>query len=201
MALGAACYGFVFGLWRAPLQGVFAALKFPLLLSALVFTTAAANGAFAKLVGSTLSTGQVLCASLLGMAMLGIVLAAVAPISLLFVMSVESSGEALVGAPLAETREALGRAQRLLAGHVLVIGVAGVVCLRRLRGLLASLVGSAAVGARLFWLCLGVEALAGTQLSWILRPYLGKPGLPVEFLRTGALKGSFFEEVARWFAG
>ncbi len=35
-------------------------------------------------------------------------------------------------------------------------------------------------------------------LSWILRPYLGKPTLPVQFLRDGALQGSFLEEVGRW---
>jgi len=70
MVLGAALYDFVFGLWRSPLQGLYAGTKLPLLLTALVVTTAAANSVFAKLVGTTLSAIQILCCSLLGMPML-----------------------------------------------------------------------------------------------------------------------------------
>jgi len=37
----------------------------------------------------------------------------------------------------------------------------------------------------------------GSQLSWILRPFIGLPSLPVEFLRTNALHGNFYENVLR----
>ena len=39
--------------------------------------------------------------------------------------------------------------------------------------------------------------LLGSQLSWILRPFIGSPGLPVEFVRPTALKGNFYETVFR----
>jgi len=119
---------------------------------------------------------------------------------MLFVWSVDQYGEALVGTRGAEVRSALGQAQLLLAYHVALIGVSGVACLARLRVLLEALVGSRPHASRLFWMCFAVLALAGTQLSWILRPYLGKPMLPVEFFRANAFGGSFFEEVARWLS-
>jgi len=37
----------------------------------------------------------------------------------------------------------------------------------------------------------------GTQLSWILRPFIGAPGLKVEFLRRDAFKGNFYETIFR----
>jgi hypothetical protein len=35
----------------------------------------------------------------------------------------------------------------------------------------------------------------GSQLSWILRPFIGSPNLPVEFFRATALHGNFYENV------
>jgi hypothetical protein len=35
----------------------------------------------------------------------------------------------------------------------------------------------------------------GSQLTWILRPFIGAPGLPVEFVRATAFKGNFYETV------
>ena len=40
-----------------------------------------------------------------------------------------------------------------------------------------------------------------SPLSWILRPFIGAPGLPVEFLRSTAFKGNFYETVANSFLG
>jgi len=37
----------------------------------------------------------------------------------------------------------------------------------------------------------------GSQLSWILRPFIGAPGLPVQFIRADALHGNFYEAVFR----
>lgn len=200
MVLGAAVYGVVFGLWRSPLQAVYAGLKLPLLLAVLMLTTTAANAVFAKLVGTELDLQQSACCSLLGMAILAVILASVSPVSLLFVTQVESHGESLVGVFGPEAARALQQAQWLLATHVVVIGVAGLIALGKLRNLLTVLAGSRELGLRLFWIWLAVQALAGTQLSWILRPYLGKPGLEVQLLRPDAFQGSFIEEVARWIS-
>jgi hypothetical protein len=38
--------------------------------------------------------------------------------------------------------------------------------------------------------------LLGTQLCWIMRPFIGSPGLPVQFFRPDAFRGNFFEAVS-----
>ncbi len=201
MTLGAACYGAVLGGWRAPVQGLYAATKLPLLLAALVVTTTAANSVFAQLVGSRLRTKQVLAACLLSMAILAILLASISPISALIAFSIEGYGESMVGQSGEAARSATRVAERLLAYHVFVIAGAGLMSLSALRRLIEALVGSPERTRAFLWLSLSAQAIAGTQLSWILRPYLGKPGLAVSWLRPDAFAGSFFEEVGRWLVG
>ena len=41
--------------------------------------------------------------------------------------------------------------------------------------------------------------LLGSQLAWVLRPFVGSPDLPVQFLRPDPLRGNFFEAVAHSF--
>jgi hypothetical protein len=38
-------------------------------------------------------------------------------------------------------------------------------------------------------------------LSWILRPFIGSPDLPLQFLRPDALHGNFYENVFHTFTG
>ena len=47
------------------------------------------------------------------------------------------------------------------------------------------------------WSWLGGNFLLGSQLAWILRPFIGSPGLAVEFLRPDPLRGNFYEAVGR----
>jgi hypothetical protein len=198
MVLGAATYGFAFGFWRSPEQGFYAALKLPLLLAVLMLSTAVANAVFAKLMGTALGLLQCLCCALITMAILAIIIAAATPVVFLFIFSVERFGESLVGATGAAVQAATSSAQKLLAMHVLLIGVAGLISLQRLRSLLSKLIDSRLRATQFFWLCLVVQGFVGTQLCWIFRPYLGKPFLPVQFFRRDALSGSFIEEVLRW---
>lgn len=198
MATGSAVYGAVLGGWRAPLQGAYAAIRLPILLATLAAVTFAANGVFAKLSGSRLGLVQMLCCSMISMATLAIILGSLAPVSILISASTPSYGESLVGVSRSASMDAVRNAEILLAYHVMIIGVAGLISLRRLRSLFGSLIGSSEIASRLFWLCFLTLAVAGTQLSWILRPYLGKPQIPVAFLRPDAVSGSFSEEVARW---
>ncbi len=39
--------------------------------------------------------------------------------------------------------------------------------------------------------------LVGAQLSWNLRPFIGSPDKPVQFLRPDPFKGNFYESVYR----
>ena len=201
LLIGAALYGAVLGGWRSGLQGLYAAIKLPLLLGAIVASTASANAAFAKLTATRLGVTQILCCSLVSMSILAIILASLSPVSALIAFSTERFAETLLGQSGPESFIARQKSQWLLATHVFAIGSAGLLAIWRMRGLLDRLVGSKREAARLFWLCLSVQALVGTQLSWILRPYLGKPWIAVELLRPDAFRGSFFEEIGRWLGG
>jgi hypothetical protein len=82
-----------------------------------------------------------------------------------------------------------------LQAHVLVIALAGVTGNMRLFQLLAQLGGSRTVALRVQCASLAGNLFLGSQLSWILRPFIGSPTLPVEFFRKAALRGNFFEAV------
>jgi len=82
-----------------------------------------------------------------------------------------------------------------LLTQVLLIAFAGVVANLRLVQLLQALSGSTLIARRILFAWLMGNLLLGGQLSWVLRPFVGSPGLPVEFLRRDALHGNFFEAV------
>ena len=42
-----------------------------------------------------------------------------------------------------------------------------------------------------------VFGLVGAQMSWVLRPFIGNPSMPVEFLRADAFHGNFYETLFR----
>ena len=84
----------------------------------------------------------------------------------------------------------------LLTAHVAAIAFAGVVANRRLLNLLERLAGRASSARAILFAWLTGNLLLGSQLAWTLRPFVGSPGLPVEFLRSDPLRGNFFEAVA-----
>ena len=83
----------------------------------------------------------------------------------------------------------------LLASHVALIAFAGVVANWRLLGLLERLSANAATARTILFCWLAGNLFLGAQLAWVLRPFVGSPGLPVEFLRAHPLRGNFFESI------
>jgi hypothetical protein len=81
--------------------------------------------------------------------------------------------------------------------HVVIIAFAGMVANLRLVELLRQLGASTAVARRVLVAWLAGNLFLGSQLCWILRPFIGSPGLPVEFLRQTAFQGNFYESVFR----
>lgn len=187
-----ALYGFVFGLWRAPEQAVYAAVKLPLLLLLIVAASAVINGFLALVLRSRIGVMQGLVAILLSLSVAAVMLAAFAPVALLFVLGVPGPGH-----PTATPEELYRTAEYVLLFHTVVIGFAGIAGNFRLFRLLTRLAPSPAIARRVFVSWLLVDGLVGTQLSWILRPFLCKPTLEPEFVRKDALQGNFFEELGR----
>jgi len=62
--------------------------------------------------------------------------------------------------------------------------------------------GNRAVARRVLCAWLAGNLFFGSQLAWILRPFIGAPYLPVAFVRHDvALQGNFYENVFRTTMG
>ncbi|HEX4665524.1 MAG TPA: hypothetical protein VH207_02905 [Chthoniobacterales bacterium] len=185
--VGSGLYGFTVGLWRAPLQSFYTALKFPLLLFLTCAGNALLNGLLAQLLGSGLSFRQTSLAILMSFALTSLILGALSPVSF-FV---------LCNTPALDSNATLVGHSVTLLTHVFFIACAGVIANQRLYRLLQKVNPSPAIAQRVLWSWLGGNFLLGSQLAWVLRPFIGSPGLALEFLRDDPLRGNFYEAVGR----
>lgn len=183
--IGAGLYGATVGLWRAPLQSLYTAIKFPLLILFTAAGNAFLNGLLGQLLGSGLSFRQTSRAILMSFGLTGLILGGLVPVSL-FVLDNTP--------PLGSSATLVGHSLTLLA-HVAFIAGAGMIANRRLFGLLTTVCPSRAIATRVFFGWLGGNLLLGSQLAWVLRPFIGSSGLKIEFLRSDPLRGNFFEAV------
>jgi len=69
----------------------------------------------------------------------------------------------------------------------------------RLLQLLRELGGSGRVARRVLFAWLIGNLFLGSQLSWIFRPFIGSPTLPLQFFRDHPLAGNFYEAVFHSF--
>lgn len=184
--LGAGCYGAAMGWWRAPEQALFVAIKFPLIILLTALGNALINGMLAPLLGLNIPFRQSFSAVVMSFAITAAILGAFSPLIAFMTWN----------APPLSPQAVTGPAYSLIKlVHVAVIAFAGIVGNTRLFQLLVQLGGGRAVAWRVLFAWLAGNLFLGAQLSWILRPFIGMPTLPVEFIRTGALQGNFYENV------
>jgi hypothetical protein len=189
IVLGSSVYGATIGLWRAPLQSVFTAIKFPLLIFLTCIGNGAVNGMLAQVLGSGLSFRQTAFAILMSFAVASLILGAFSPITLFILYNAP---------PLASENAIIGHSVMLLA-HVFVIAFAGVMANRRLFTLLRKMSGHDGTARAVLFSWLAGNLFLGAQLAWNLRPFIGSPHLAVQFLRDDPLRGNFYEAVWRAF--
>jgi len=185
--LGAGLYGAAMGCWRAPLQAVFVAVKFPLILLLTCIGNALLNGMVAPLLGLNITLRQSFLAILLSFTVACCILGSFSP---LVAFVVWNAPPLTLGAGLST-----GTYSFIQLMHVGVIAFAGIIANLRLVQLLSQLSGDRAIARRVLLSWLAGNLFLGSQLSWILRPFIGAPGLQVEFLRATAFKGNFYETV------
>jgi hypothetical protein len=183
---GSALYGAATGFWRDPLQAVYTAMKFPLLILLTTLGTALLNGMLAPLLGLNLRFRQSLLAVLMSFAIACAILGSLSPI--IFYLAWNTP-------PVSESASAGSAHSVLLLSLVGSIAFAGIVANLRLVQLLRRLSESPAIARRILFAWLATNLFLGSQLSWILRPFVGSPGLPVQFLRPDAFNGNFYESV------
>lgn len=187
ITLGSAAYGTAIGWWRDPVQAGYTAVKFPLIVMLTALGNALLNGMLASLLGLSIGFRQSLLAILLSFTLAAVILGAFSPLVFFLVLNTP---------PISGGRSAAFSAHSIiLLTNVAVIALAGILANVRLYRLLLQLSGERAVARRILVAWLGGNLLLGSQLSWLLRPFVGSPQLPVEFFRADAMQGNFFEAV------
>src|SRR6184192_692090 len=187
IVLGSSVYGATIGLWRAPLQSVFTAIKFPLLIFLTCICNGAVNGMLAQVLGSGLSFRQTTFAILMSFAIAAVILGALSPVTLFVLYNAP---------PLGSANAILGHSMMLLT-HVFAIAFSGIMANRRLLDLLRRMSGRDTTARAVLFSWLGGNLYLGAQLAWNLRPFIGSPGLTIQFLRDDPLRGNFYEAVWR----
>jgi hypothetical protein len=183
--LGAGFYGGAMGWWRDPQQALYVAIKFPLIILLTTLGNALINGMLAPLLGLNIPFRQSFSAIVMSFTIAAAILGAFSPLIAFMVWN----------APDLVAKNISGLTYSfILLVHVAVIALAGVTGNVRLFQLLAQL-GGRAVALRVQFAWLVGNLFLGSQLSWIMRPFIGSPGLPVEFVRKAAFHGNFFEAV------
>jgi hypothetical protein len=187
--VGAGLFGAALGSWRAPLQSLYAAIKLPLILLLTSLGNGLLNSTLAPLLGVNLRVRQALLAVLMSFAIAAAILGAFSP--LLFFL-IWNTPPLAIGASTNTSAHSL-----VLLCETGIIAFAGIAANVRLLQLLRELSGSATAARKVLLAWLAGNLLLGSQLAWNLRPFVGSPGLPVQFLRDDPFSGSFYEAIFR----
>ncbi len=184
---GAGAYGAAMGWWRAPLQGLYVAIKFPLIILLTGFGTAMLNAMLAPLLGLNIPFRQSCLAVLSSFAISAAILGAFSPLAAFMVWNAP---------PLStDTHAAEGTYSFIMLMHVVVVAFAGMASNLRLAQLLQQFSTGRAAPRRVMFAWLTAKLFLGSQLTWMLRPFIGSPGLHVQFLRDTPFTGNFYETV------
>lgn len=185
---GFGAYGLTIGLWRAPIMGFYVALKMPLLIFITLAFNGFLNGMLGLLLGSGLGFKQSILAQLVSFTVAALILGSLSPI--LFVTALT--------APEPDPSVHTISYASFITVHTILIGIAGVFANVHLARLLIAFAHSkkAAFLTLITWL--GGNAFLGTQLAWLMRPFLGSPNIEIQFVRSDAFSSSFYETA--WYA-
>lgn len=187
IVLGAGLYGAVMGWWRHPLQALFTGLKFPLVILLTTLGNSLLNAMLAPLLGLNVTFRQSLMVILMTFTITTALLGAFSPLALFAVWNTP---------PLTATTGLVspeyGFLQLTHVAFIAVAGVTGNVCLLPL---LRQWSGSASVARNVLQAWLAANLLLGSQICWLLRPFIWDPARPVEFLGPEYFHGSFYETV------
>ncbi len=185
--VGAGSYGAVMGCWRDLLQALYTGIKLPLVILLTTLGNGLLNGMLAPLLGLNVTFRQSLAVVLMSFAVTALVLGALSPVALFIVWNTPPLE---TGTNMSSPEYAL--LQLTLAVFVALAGVMGNV---RLVPLLRQWTGSAAVARNVLLAWLAGNLFLGSQICWVLRPFIWEPNRPVEFIGQDCFQGSFFGTV------
>ena len=184
---GAGSYGAAMSCWWSPLQACYVAVKLPLLLLLTSLGNGLLNGMLAPLLGLNVTFRQSLSAVLVSFAYAALVLGALSPVALFVVWNTPAL------AP--ETRAWSPEYAFLQLALVGFIAFAGVVGNLQLLPLLRQLTRNRVAARNVLVAWLAGNLFLGSQICWVLRPFVWDPGRPVAFIGPDCLHGSFYETI------
>lgn len=179
-------YGFMVGLAKEPLQALSAAVKVPILfLSTMAFCLPALYFFSLTLLGTPLRFMQVLTVVLSGISVTAFLLLGLAPITLFFVLT-STNYEFF---------------QLLAVAFVGISAWLGVYFLWRGMTLVETARNDAlnAVGKRILFVWILLYGFVGTQMTWRLSPFIGKPEDPFYLVRPS--RDNFYMDVLNAIQG
>ena len=179
-------YGFMVGLAKEPLQALSAAVKVPILfLSTMAFCLPALYFFSLTLLGTPLRFMQVLTVVLSGISVTAFLLLGLAPITLFFVLT-STNYEFF---------------QLLAVAFVGISAWLGVYFLWRGMTLVETARSDAlnAVGKRILFVWILLYGFVGTQMTWRLSPFIGKPEDPFYLVRPS--RDNFYMDVLNAIQG
>jgi hypothetical protein len=186
--IGTALYGITIGLWRGPLQALFVAIKFPLLIVITTTCNALLNWFISLMIGASFSFLRTLKYQLVSYTLASIILLSSTPVSLFFLWNTPPlSGTASIGNSI------------LTLMHVLFIAIAGIIANLRLLKVLTRHLNNNSLAKMIVIAWLAGNMVLGCQISWTLRPFIGSPNLAIQFIRPTPLEGNFYIDVYRKF--
>ena len=187
IVIGAGSYGAVVGCWRDPQQALYTGIKLPLVMLLTTAGNGLLNGMLAPLLGLNITFRQSFAVVLMSFAITSLVLGGLSPVALFIVWNTPplSAGTTLISPEYAVM-------QLMLAAFVALAGIIGNV---RLLPLLRQWAGTPGVGLKVLLAWLAGNLFLGSQISWVLRPFIWEANRPVAFVGRECFKGSFFETV------
>jgi len=187
IAIGAGAYGAVMGCWRDPWQALYTGLKLPLVILLTTLGNGLLNGMLAPLLGFNATFRQSLTIVLLTFATASVILGALSPVALFVVWNTPP-----LSAATQLSSPEYGLMQLTLAALIACAGVAGNL---HVLPLLSEWTRSAAVARKVLVAWLAGNLFLGSQVCWVLRPFIWDPAGPTRFIGREYFRGSFYETV------
>tara|TARA_R110002096_G_scaffold240324_6_gene432121 strand:+ start:3295 stop:3999 length:705 start_codon:yes stop_codon:yes gene_type:complete len=185
---GVGIYGASIGLWQGPKMALFVAIKLPLVIAITLLLNGLFNGILAQLLGSRLSFAQTTLAVLTAFSVFAIIVGSLSPITLGMAWD----------APAPDSPRGPETHRRLILIHTGIIAFAGLASTYRLHRLLRYFTSSTDSARNCLIGLISGNLFLGAQISFLMRPIFGHPGLKIEFLRPDMFEGNFYESI--WWA-
>jgi hypothetical protein len=185
--VGAGIYGTTVGIWREPLQALYTGIKLPLVILLTTCGNGLLNGMLAPLLGLQVGFRQSFVLVLISFALASLILAGFSPVALFLVWNTPPlDGTTRLSSP------EYGFLQLMLAGF---IGAAGIIGNVRLLPLLGRWTSNQTIARRVLFVWLATNLFLGSQIAWVLRPFIWDPAGKTRFVGTEYFRGSFYETV------